>query len=440
MKEIKNRLKINSIIIGLIFLFVQAVMLTSCAPRQKRIVVWHWMTDRQDAFAVLSNRYFNETGIRVKFVLCAPSKRYDRKIVLASKIGMLPDIYGMLGDIWEFSRFINSGYAVDLSDELNANAGEWRNQFFKWVISENEFFPNNEQKVKPGVYGIPIDVNNIQMVYNKDLFKAAGLDPEAPPKTWEAFIAYGKKLRRAGITPFVSGWGELWLVNCFANNYAFNLMGEEKIILTIKGQVPYNNHDWIRILKLFEEMRDAGMYAEGITTMNNKKAEMIFANSQAAMAFNGSWCVNVYREINPNLNYGVFMPPRLSNRHPMRIWGGGGAPFVVNAKSKNKEEAIEFLKWLTAEEQQKFLVMTTHNLSVNREVTFLIPFKLSEFADDMDSVITPELLPVIENSKVSEAFGKGIWTIIKDNKSPSEAITYVDVIKRLVSAHRYLPD
>src|SRR5438552_11546331 len=33
----------------------------------------------------------------------------------------------------------------------------------------------------------------------------------------------------------------------------------------------------------------------GVVTMINKSAEQTFANGKAAFAFNGSWCVNVYR-------------------------------------------------------------------------------------------------------------------------------------------------
>lgn len=438
MKNLRDRLKISPILIGLIFLFVQAAMLSGCAPGPKQIVIWHWMADRQDAFNDLSKMYFNEAGIKAKFVLCIPSDRYAKKIRFAAVTRRLPDIYGMLGGVWEFSTFIKSGHVLDLSDELNANGGEWKEQFLEMVISENEFLPDNEQNVKPGIYGISIDVNNIQMVYNKDLFKTAGLDPESPPRTWKEFIEYGKKLKRAGIPAFVSGWGELWLIDCFASNYAFNLMGEERVTQTTKGYISYTAPEWLCILQLFEEMRDAGMLVDDITSLDNKKAERIFANSQAAMAFNGSWCVNVYRKMNPGLNYEVFTPPQLSNKYPMKIWGGVGAPFVVNAKSKNKKEAIDFLKWLTAEKQQTYLARVTYNLPVNKGAIFYIPAKLRDFADDMDNIIHPKLFSSYENSKVTEELDKGIQDIIRNQRTPVEVAKYVDTIKLILDRYRFL--
>lgn len=431
-------IEINPVFAGLIFLLIVGLILGVFKARPNEVVVWHWMADRQAALESLADKYFNETGMRVRLVLISPSDRYADKIRTADAMGRLPDIYGMLGGAWEFSRFINSGHAVELSQDLDADGGRWRDEFLNGAISANEFRQGNEQNVQPGVYGISIDVNNIQMVYNKQLFRQAGLDPEAPPRTWEEFIACGRKLKEAGIPAFVSGWGELWMIDCFANIYAWNLMGKDQIIKTIKGDISYTGCDWARILKLFEEMRDAGMFAAGITAMDNKTAEELFANSHAAMAFNGSWCVNVYREINPKLDYGIFMPPQLSSEYPMKIWGGVGAPFIVNAGSRHKKEAIGFLKWLTAEKQQAYLSGATYNLPVNKWAIFYVPPQLKEFADDMDKVVDPKALPVVENSKVSEELDKGIQAIINGQSTPEEVAKSVDKIKHIVDRYRCL--
>ena len=51
----------------------------------------------------------------------------------------------------------------------------------------------------------PIELRIFPIVYNKELFKKAGLDPDQPPKTWAEFLAAGEKLKKAGITPIVTG-------------------------------------------------------------------------------------------------------------------------------------------------------------------------------------------------------------------------------------------
>ena len=89
-------------------------------------------------------------------------------------------------------------------------------------------------------------------------------------------------------------------------------MGEEKIFATYRGQVKYTDPDWIKVFNVFAELRDKGVLIDGIVTKGNKYAEQDFALERAAFAFNGSWCVNVYHDMNPNLDYGVIPPPPIS--------------------------------------------------------------------------------------------------------------------------------
>jgi multiple sugar transport system substrate-binding protein len=43
-------------------------------------------------------------------------------------------------------------------------------------------------------WGIPVAFSTKALFWNKDLFEAAGLDPETPPKTWEEKIAFAKQI------------------------------------------------------------------------------------------------------------------------------------------------------------------------------------------------------------------------------------------------------
>ena len=44
------------------------------------------------------------------------------------------------------------------------------------------------------MYSMPMEATNLALLYNKDMFKAAGLDPEHPPKNWDELQEYAKKL------------------------------------------------------------------------------------------------------------------------------------------------------------------------------------------------------------------------------------------------------
>ena len=415
-----------------IFLLLSSCSLGEKEPSYARrpLIIWHWMTDRQEAFEELARRYKEERGVEVRFELYAPSNAYRQKVMAAAQTNTLPDIYGILGEKRFFASFIKSGYVADLTQEMEANNGEWKNRFFTRALKVNEFEENNEFGITPGIYGVPLDVMNIQLVYNKKIFRKAGLDPDNPPHTWKEFISAMKKIRKkTGVAGLVSGWGEVWMLDCFASNYAFNIMGEEKVMDTIRGKVSYTDPDWIEVLSLFEEMSEKKVLAEGIVTMVNKSAEQMFANERAAFAFNGSWCVNVYRGMNPGLEYGVIPPPRVSFKHPMFIWGGAGSSFMVNTRSPYRKEAIEFLKWLTDKEQQVFLCKKTNNLPSNRQSLTEIPPVLREFSDDMDNTTHPNLWPVSEYPLVTETLDKGIQSIIIGEKTPLEVAREVQRVK-----------
>ncbi|MFA5311140.1 MAG: extracellular solute-binding protein [Candidatus Omnitrophota bacterium] len=393
------------------------------------ITVWHWMTDRDPAFKELAKRYEEETGVKVNFELYAPSDAYSQKVRAAAQGSNLPDIFGILGEKRDFASFIKAGFILELTPYMNEDSFKWRSSLFDKALAVNEFNEGNSYGIKPGIYGVPIDIMTIQMLYNKSLFRQLGLNPNRPPKDFSELLEIGKKIKAANLQGLVSGWGEIWMIDCLASNYAFNIMGKDKVIATIKGEVPYTDPDWIKVLSLFEEMHESGFLASGLVTMVNKTAEQLFANERAVFAFNGSWCVNVYKGMNPKLEYGAFLPPKISDKYPMAIWGGAGSSFMASGRSKNKEEAVKFLRWLTDVPQQAYLAEETNNLPANKESLRKIPELLANFARAMDYATHPRVWGVSEFSPVIEAFDKGIQSIIIGEKTPQQVASEVQRVK-----------
>jgi len=421
-------------------LLASILLVTGCTSSKQtsakpEINVWHWMTDREPAFQELAKRYEAKTGIKVNFELYAPSDAYTQKVRAAAQGINLPDIFGILGEKRDFASFVKAGHILDLTPYMEANSGLWKDSFFAKALAVNEFYEGNSYKVTPGVYGVPIDVMTIQMVYNKNLFKKLGLDPKKPPVTFQELLDLSQKIAALNsgeeykVQGFVSGWGELWMIDCFANNYAFNIMGKDKVLATIRGEVPYTDPDWVKVLSIFRDMKNTGLISGDLLTMVNKTAEQLFANEKSVFAFNGSWCVNVYNGMNPKVEYAAFLPPKLSENYPMAIWGGAGSSFMINARSKNREEAVKFLEWLTDTNQQAYLAEATHNLPANKNSVTKIPEILSQFAKGMDNSTHPNIWGVSEFSTVIEALDKGIQSIIIGEKTPEEVAALVQKIK-----------
>ena len=416
------------------FIVFLSVFLTGCSSQissgsADSVTIWHWMSDREDVLLELAKRYEEEADVNVNFELYGPSDAYTQKIRAAAQTVTLPDVFGILGEKRDFASFIKAGHVYNLTGQMNENDGAWKNKLFEKALAVNEFKPGNGFGVEPGIYGVPIDVTNIQMLYNKDLLEAAGWDPENPPKTWREFLEANQMLKENGIQGLVSGWGEIWMIDCLASNYAFNIMGEEKVLDTIRGQVLYTDPDWIKVFDLFRQMRDEKLLASGVVTMVNKTAEQLFANGRAAFAFNGSWCVNVYQGMNPNLNYAAFLPPKASKRYPMAIWGGAGSSFMVNARSKKMQQAVEFLRWLTAAKQQAYLFQATNNLPANKQCAISMPKINQEFASGMDYATHPSAWDASEFLMVIETYTRGIQSIILGEKTPKQVAAETQAVK-----------
>jgi len=405
-------------------------------PGEDVVTVWHWMSDREAAFETLGKRYEKETGQKVHFELYAPSEQYSQKVKAAAQTKTLPDVFGVLGESRDFASFIRAGHVAELGS-VTANPNSFmRDTLFARAIEVNEFKPGNAYGVEPGVYGVPLDVTTIQMLYNKKLFVQAGLDPEKPPVTWEEFTRAANILKEKNIPVFVSGFGETWMIEAFMTTFAINIMGEEKFYDTFRGNVPYTDQDWIRVLQLFQVLAVHEFIVKGAVTMVNKTAEQTFANGRAAFTFNGSWCVNVYRGMNPDLDYAVMLPPRISSVHPMKIWGGAGSSFMVNARSPRKEEAFQFLRWLSESEQQNYFAQATNNLPANRESLKYISPILAQFVDDNDNTVHPNNYPVREDHRVLEKLLKGIQLILIGEKSPQDIARQTQAVKERVSKRK----
>jgi len=421
---------ICAVILGLLFL--PGCGNETTAANDKTINVWHWMTDREPAFLELAKRYQEQTGITVQFQLYAPADNYVQKIRVGSQTNNLPDIFGILGKPEDIANFIEAGYIENLTAALGEGKGSWKESFYKEALNTAAFVAGNPFNVVPGFYGIPIDVSTIPMLLNRKLFLKAGLNPEKPPKTWDEFIDAGKKLKAIGVTGFVSGWAENWLMFSLATDLAHNLMGPQKVMDTFRGKVPYTDPDWVTVFGAFQKLQEAKFLDPSIVTLQNKSAEQAFATERSGMSFNGSWSVNVFAGMNPTLDYLPFQVPVINPKRPGVCWGGAGTVFYVNAKSARKEMALTFLKWLTQPEQAAYLVEETKNLPSVKKLPTSVEPVLTNFAKFMENSIHPNRFEFSEHPQVQEAMTKGIQSILIGEKTAAQMAQDVQSVKEKI--------
>ncbi|MGI5157165.1 ABC transporter substrate-binding protein [Microbispora sp. CA-102843] len=390
------------------------------AQAKRQITFWHYFTDRKDLFEQWAKEYEKQTGVAVKVVM-SDGGSYAQKFQAATQAGTLPDV--MIG--WsqpgeKLAPYAKQGTILNLSDEMNRDG--WKDRFYPTALTNASFGPDNEWGVQPGPYGVPLDVNNIQFLYNKDLFAKAGIT--APPRTFDELLDTGTRLKDAGIVPFTSGFGA-WAIGSLAQIYYWNLIGQEDLEKSFSGELPYSGPQWLGVLKLLKRLGGSGILADGVVSFDMPAAESMFVSGKAAMLLDGSWAVNVFAQQNPGFtNYGVFPPPT-AGTHPVKLPGGVTTLMVIGT-SPNKDEALKFARWVTDTPQQAKYSETSFNLPAHREVGDgqIRNAQLAEFAKGNES-LAPQLR-VSMPPAVATTLTKGLQQLLVGKETPEHLASLMD--------------
>lgn len=211
-----------------------------------------------------------------------------------------------------------------------------------------------EPMTKDGkVYGMPMNLEGIGYVYNKDLFAKAGITET--PKTITELEEAAKKLQAAGITPFGNAYQEWWLLGNQGISTAFArqdnvdefIKGLNEGTQTIVGNQQFK--DWSNLLNLTVKY---GQKNPLTTDANTHLA--LFANSEIGMMQEGNWAQTLIDNITPGMNIGMFPMPIDDNAEKNdKLTVGIPANLVVNKESASKEEAKIFLNWLVTSDMGK---------------------------------------------------------------------------------------
>ena len=206
------------------------------------------------------------------------------------------------------------------------------------------------------LYGMPLNLEGYGYIYNKDLFAQAGIT--GTPKTIDELRAAAQKLKDAGITPFINGYGEWWVLGNHFVNIPFAHQEDPEAFVQglndgtakITGNPVFEQ--WVDLLDLTLEFGQPNPLQ---TDYNTQVSE--FAVGNAAMTQQGNWTQVAISQTNPDINIG-FLPMPINNDAEAMDKLPVGVPnnWVVNKNSPVKEEAKKFLNWMvTSEIGQRYI-------------------------------------------------------------------------------------
>ena len=103
-------------------------------------------------------------------------------------------------------------------------------------------------------YGLPRNNYNMGLVYNRKLFTQAGLNPDAPPKTWAEVQEAAKKISALG--PGYTGFGEYSAGNTGGWHFAASLYARGGSMVSDDGKTSaFNSPEAKAVLENLKQMR-----------------------------------------------------------------------------------------------------------------------------------------------------------------------------------------
>ena len=205
------------------------------------------------------------------------------------------------------------------------------------------------------VWSMPFNNSIPVLYYNRDLFIAAGLDPDKPPTTWDEVIEYGQKL-----TQDTDGNNQIdqWGFNTHSNTHWYLstmfLENGVQIINEEQTEVLYNNSEAVEMLQLWGDM--VNKY-QVMPPGQHKEAKGDFlAGKSGMMLYSSSGIPSIAEEVAFEL--GVAMIPTIAGRDPVALVGGGSLVIFKNDDQAILDAAWEFVKFMTSPEGSLYL--STH--------------------------------------------------------------------------------
>ncbi|MET0723066.1 MAG: sn-glycerol-3-phosphate ABC transporter substrate-binding protein UgpB [Tardiphaga sp.] len=107
----------------------------------------------------------------------------------------------------------------------------------------------------------PFNASTPILYYNKDLFRAAGLDPEAPPKTWPELGAAAKRLRAAGaVCGFTTSWPSWINVENFSAFHDLPVATRSNGLRGLDAELTFNNPTMVRHIAQLAEWQKTKVF------------------------------------------------------------------------------------------------------------------------------------------------------------------------------------
>jgi multiple sugar transport system substrate-binding protein len=273
-------------------------------------------------------------------LLSLPRESYDKFLNMRMTSGEGPDVFQITTGFLKTYTYKN--WLVDLSEVVDESFLE---AFPPWAV---QYTKENQH-----LFAVPSEMMTIRLIYNKDLLSSAGLNPELPPATWQELRSYANRISEAR-----TGYRQYGFALPAGDDETFRKTLE--IVGTFSGKYYYNftkgTYDFTEYVPWFQTMlamKEEGGLFPGETSLQSDTALTQFVEGNIGMMIVSNHdfaLLNRMKEL--PFSWGVAMPPvdKQSDRGRSALMLYPEPPYVINAYTEHKPEAVELWKFLHSAE------------------------------------------------------------------------------------------
>ena len=293
-----------------------------------------------------------------------------------------------------------------------AEGANWLKSFYPALMANG----NIEGKT----WGIPFQRSTIVAYYNKDMFRAAGLDPESPPTSWDELISMGKALTKDGAYGIMipSTGYPYWMFQALA-------IQNGKEVMSSDGLTTYfDDPTVVETLEFWKSLSsEHGVMPGG--TVEGGTLRQAFLEGQTAMMWHSTCNLTAVKK-NASFDFGVAeLPANVRKGSPT---GGGNFYIFKDTSAEEQAAALKLIQFMTSAEQAAAWSIATGYMGVSPAAyktdalkSYTVSFPPALVARNQLEHAVAEF-STFETARVREGLNNAIQSALTGSKSAADAL------------------
>jgi multiple sugar transport system substrate-binding protein len=312
--------------------------------------------------------------IKVEFE-AVPWAEYFQKLSVGYAGGTAPDVHGL--GFGQLIYTVVQGQYMDLNQFIEADNWEGKDDVFASILEAGQY--------DGGQYGLLFPEVR-PLVWRKDFFEEAGLDPEQPPQTLDEVFEFAKKLKVVDSNGRTTRGGiDISTQNGEQSYFSLlMLLGQDHDIYEQNGNPLFDEPESIELAKKMVDLFNDGAI---IPSHQQQLEGSPFENSEAAMSFASSPAIEELANAVGHDKLGWSLPPKGPEGDQTSLMLG--TFLTMNKNTKYPDESWELLKfWFESENLLEFTKQTgfaAPRKSLEDEFKALLPQNEIVFEAMMDA-------------------------------------------------------